>query len=146
MKLYDNNLEHLLDELSRIDLLIRTYLENWLEEFPESGDEFRGLHVSEIEIEGIRRNPGFGSTQEILKGVQIERLREINAIRREIDASIEESLKKGRELRLNKLSELFGLNPFEIDIILIGLIPELDLKYEKLYSYLQNDVTKKSLQ
>ncbi|WP_394325977.1 hypothetical protein [Methanosarcina horonobensis] len=38
----------------------------------------------------------------------------------------------------------FSLDPFEIDILLIGLAPELDLKYEKIYSYLQNDVTKKN--
>jgi SpoVK/Ycf46/Vps4 family AAA+-type ATPase len=143
MKPYDNNLEHLLDELSRFDLLIRAYLENWLEDFPEAGDVFRGLYVSETEIERIRRNPGFGNTQGILQEVQVDRLREVNVIRSEIDVRIEESLKIGKELRLLKLSKLFGLDPFEIDVLLIGLAPELDLKYEKLYSYLQNDVTKK---
>ncbi|MGB9939400.1 AAA family ATPase [Methanosarcina sp.] len=143
MKPYENSLEHLLDELSRIDLLIKTYLENWLEDFPGTGGEFRGLYVSETEIEGIRRSPGFGSTQGMLQDVQVEKLREINAIRKEIDARIEESLKIGRELRFHRLSELFGLDPFEIDILLIGLAPELDLKYEKLYAYLQNDMNKK---
>ena len=72
-----------------------------------------------------------------------ERLNEIDEIRKEIDIKKEESLKKGAELRLHVLSELFGLDPFEIDILLIGLAPEIDLRYEKLYSYLQNDVTKK---
>ncbi|WP_292388422.1 AAA family ATPase [Methanosarcina sp. UBA5] len=143
MKPYDNNLEHLLDELSRMDLLLRTYLEKWLEDSPEVGGEFRGLYVSETEIGRIRRSSGFGNTQGILQESQIERLREVNALRRKIDARIEESLKRGRELRLQKISELFGLDPFEIDILLIGLAPELDLKYEKLYSYLQNDVMKK---
>jgi ATP-dependent 26S proteasome regulatory subunit len=143
MKPYDDNLEHLLDELSRIDLLIRSYVENFQEELPEAGDEFRGLYVSEAEIEQIQKKPGFGSRQGILPDIRTERLREINALRNRIDAKKEESLKKGRELRLHTISELFGLDPFEIDILLIGLAPELDLKYEKLYSYLQNDVTKK---
>lgn len=142
MKPYDN-IEHLLDELSRIDLLIRSYLESLREELPDTIDEFRGLYVSEAEIEQIQRNPGFGSRQEILQDIRIERLNEINEIRKEIDAKKEESLKKGAELRLHILSELFALSPFEMDILLIGLAPELDLRYEKLYSYLQNDVTKK---
>jgi hypothetical protein len=143
MKPYDN-IEHLLDELSRIDLLIRSYLESLREELPETVDEFRGLYVSEAEIEQIQRNPGFRSRKEILQGIRIERLDEINEIRKEIDAKKEESLKKGAELRLHTLSELFGLDPFERDILLIGLAPELDQRYEKLYSYLQNDVTKKN--
>ncbi len=143
MRPYDNNLKHLLDELSRIDLLIRSYVESFREELPETVDDFRGLYISEAEIVQIQKNPGFGSTQEILQDVQVERLREVNEIRKEIDTRIEESLKIGRELRLHKLSELFGLDTFEIDILLIGLAPELDLRYEKIYSYLQNDVMKK---
>jgi SpoVK/Ycf46/Vps4 family AAA+-type ATPase len=142
MNPYADNLEHLLDELSRIDLLMQSYLEILQENFPEAGDEFRGLYISEAEIEQIQRNPGFGNQQETIPDVRIERLKAINAVRKEIDARKEESLKKGMELRLHILSELFGLDPFEIDILLIGLAPELDLKYEKLYSYLQNDVTK----
>jgi SpoVK/Ycf46/Vps4 family AAA+-type ATPase len=143
MEPYADNLEYLLDELSRIDLLIRVYLESLREGFPEAGDEFRGLYISEAEIEQIQRNSGFGSQIGILPDLRIERLTEINVIREEIDAKKEESLKKGRELRLHTLCELFGLDPYEKDIMLIGLAPELNLKYEKLYSYFQNDVTKK---
>lgn len=33
--------------------------------------------------------------------------------------------------------------PSEVDLLLICLAPELDLRYEKLYAYLQDDVTKK---
>ena len=47
------------------------------------------------------------------------------------------------ELRLHVLSEIFDLQPFEVDVLLICITPELDLKYENIYSYLQNDVTKK---
>lgn len=143
MKPYADNLEYLLEELSRIDLLIRVYLESLREDFPEAEDEFRGLYISEAEIEQIQRNSGFGSRIEILPDPRTERLTEINVIREEINAKKEESLKKGRELRLHTICELFGLDHYEKDIILIGLAPELDLKYEKLYSYLQNDVTKK---
>lgn len=143
MKPYDNNLEHLLDELSRIDLLMRSYLENFREDFPEGGNELWGLYISETEIEWIKGNPGFGSWQGKAPDVRIERLKKFDSAREEINLRKEESLKIGRELRLHILSELFDLDPFEIDILLIGLAPELDFKYEKLYSYLQNDVTKK---
>ncbi|AAM05468.1 TPA: hypothetical protein HA338_08375 [Methanosarcina acetivorans] len=146
MKPYANNLEHLLDELSRIDLMVQSYLEKVLESFPGAGDEFRGLYVSEAEIEQIQKNPGIGG-QQVVADARIERHKVIEAIieaiREEINARKIESLRKGTELRLHILSELFGLDPFEMDILLIGLAPELDLKYEKLYPYLQNDVNKK---
>jgi hypothetical protein len=39
--------------------------------------------------------------------------------------------------------ELFGLNDLEVDALLICLAIELDLRYERLFAYAQDDVTKK---
>ncbi|MGE5139283.1 MAG: hypothetical protein ACM3JD_07475, partial [Rudaea sp.] len=36
-----------------------------------------------------------------------------------------------------------GLDDFDLDVILIALGPELDLRYERLYAYLQDDITRK---
>jgi SpoVK/Ycf46/Vps4 family AAA+-type ATPase len=137
---YADNLEYLLDELSRIDQLIHIYLERVRVDLPGSVDEFMGLYVSEDEIQNLQKSPGFGAGPKILSDARLE---EIEEIRRDINNRKLESLKNGRELRLHTLSELFNLDTFEIDVLLIGLAPELDLKYEKIYSYLQNDVTKK---
>lgn len=41
------------------------------------------------------------------------------------------------------LQQAFELSAFELDILLIALAPEIDLKYERLYAYLQDDVTRK---
>lgn len=137
---YADNLEYLLDELSRIERLIQIYLERIRDDLSAPVDEFMGLYVSEDEIQELQKSPGFGRGQKILPDFSLE---EIRAIRSDINNRKLESLKSGRELRLHILSELFRLDTFEIDVILIGLAPELDLKYEKIYSYLQNDVTKK---
>ena len=37
----------------------------------------------------------------------------------------------------------FSLSPIEQDILLLAVAPELDLKYETLFGYLNNDVTRK---
>jgi hypothetical protein len=37
----------------------------------------------------------------------------------------------------------FGLTPFDVDVVLIALAPELDLRYERLYAYLQDDVNRR---
>jgi hypothetical protein len=45
--------------------------------------------------------------------------------------------------RLAWLQKTYSLTGFDIDVILIALAPDLDLRYERLYAYLQDDVTKK---
>lgn len=41
------------------------------------------------------------------------------------------------------LRQTFGLTAFDFDLIQIALAPEIDLRYERLYAYLQDDVTRK---
>jgi hypothetical protein len=45
--------------------------------------------------------------------------------------------------RVNALQQMFSLSPFEMAIVIIALAPEIDLRYERLYAYLQDDVTRK---
>ena len=45
--------------------------------------------------------------------------------------------------KLAWLRQTFGLMPFDLDVLLIALAPELDLRYERLYAYLQDDVTRR---
>ena len=44
---------------------------------------------------------------------------------------------------LRSLVQTFGLSSFDSDVMLLALAPEIDLRYEKIYSYLQDDVTRK---
>ena len=55
----------------------------------------------------------------------------------------EASIRAGTSLRLPRLAALYGLDAFETDCLLICLLPELELRYERIYAYLQDDVTKK---
>ncbi|MEO7144092.1 MAG: ATP-binding protein, partial [Bryobacteraceae bacterium] len=45
--------------------------------------------------------------------------------------------------RLAWLGQTFGLTSFDSNAILIALAPEIDLRYERLYAYLQDDVTRR---
>ena len=44
---------------------------------------------------------------------------------------------------LARLQDAFGLSPFDLDVLVIALAPELDLRYERLYAYLQDDITRR---
>lgn len=137
---YDNSLEHLLDELRRVDLIIRCRIEKWRSEQRTEINDLRGLYISEDEVDTILQTPLCEHKKDIYPDPGSER---IEAAAGEIHRKKAESVKQGKELRLHILSELFHLNAFDIDILLICLAPELELRYEKLYSYLQDDVTKK---
>jgi ATP-dependent 26S proteasome regulatory subunit len=45
---------------------------------------------------------------------------------------------------LEPLAGAFALDCFELDVALLALAPELDLRYERVYGYLQDDVTARS--
>ncbi|MCZ7357500.1 MAG: AAA family ATPase [Candidatus Methanoperedens sp.] len=136
--MYQNNLEHLLDELHRIDLMVRSNLKN--REIGQDADDFQGLYISEKEVNTILQNPPY----EIKKNDPLyQDIEKIRAAAFEINKRKIESINNGKELRLHILTEIFHLKPFEVDAILICLASELDLRYEKLYSYMQNDVTRK---
>jgi SpoVK/Ycf46/Vps4 family AAA+-type ATPase len=47
------------------------------------------------------------------------------------------------ELPLVALADRFGLRRRHVDALLVALAPELDLKYETVYAYLQDDLTRK---
>ncbi len=47
------------------------------------------------------------------------------------------------ELPLYRLQRWFDLAPFELDLLLLAAAPELDLRYETLFAYMQNDVNQK---
>jgi hypothetical protein len=45
--------------------------------------------------------------------------------------------------RFGWLRRAFSLTTFEMQVLLIAIAPEIDLRYERIYAYLQDDVTRK---
>lgn len=137
---YRNGAEHLQEELTRIGALIRFFLEKTGAEAGENSQNFSGLFISEAEANSIIQAISCNSAVCEVQGPESE---EIETWEKTIRRKKAESLKRGIELRLHTFSKLFSLTPFETDVILIGLAPELDGRFAKLYAYLQNDLTKK---
>src|SRR5262249_41762444 len=70
----------------------------------------------------------------------IERLNQLDA---HIRQRIEKSREQGLSPSLPTLSRLFRLNVFEERCLVICLAPELGHRYEKIFAFLQDDVTRK---
>jgi hypothetical protein len=128
---YGSSQEYLADEIKHLNLLLR-------------------LHIAEEQQSGISSQL---SAEEIcqLLGGDISSCYDINLLTNEltqlnsqINARRETSLQQGIYLSLPHTSKIYGLSPFEERCIIICLAPELDRKYEKVYSSMQNDIGAKS--
>ncbi|CAG0953411.1 ATP-dependent zinc metalloprotease FtsH [Methanosarcinales archaeon] len=128
-----SNINYLFDEIKRIDTKVSFNLEKLKEKYDKDIDDFRGLYVSENEVYDIIKTPfEFRAESEsdcLQEGLQTT------------TGDVKGEINKSKSLQ--NIKELFDLDNFEVDTFLICLIPELDTRHEKVYSYLQNDVTKK---
>lgn len=144
MDFYTASLQHLLAELEKVDLLIQVHVQQARKVL--RADEFQGLYISEQEVDNLLSHPAglpWWARREPLP-LSLEQIStSLDQIRSHIASRREESKRRGITLRLDELAHIFDLTPLDIDILLICLAPELDLRYERLYAYLQDDVTRK---
>ena len=145
---YENNWQHLSDELKWIDLLLYIHIlkSRMAQQGYDEGtsidlmslDEFRGLVITDEEIDGLF------SEQISTEPPEIQHLMGLlMSLEADIRKRLETSIRRGIPLSFAHLSELFCLSDFEKRVILLCLAPELERKYERIYAYLQNDVTQK---
>jgi len=142
---YADSREYLLDELKRLEVLVRLRLSN--EKFQEKSDtlgSLKGLVLSREDIDELLNNPHQSDRR---NGAQDEgeRMLEdcLSQLDRQIDARKRRSLNEGIYLSLPHLAAFFHLTSFEQQCILISLAPEIDTRFEKFYAYLQDDITRK---
>lgn len=144
--LLDLDLEYLRAELTRVDLLIQREIRHWQLAGQDPADTFRGLYISDIEAQALLARPFGGNWGQTVRLDAGERQAFVEAeaqVSNQTQALIELAQGRGQKLRLAHLATAFGLDRFELDTLLICLAPTLDLRYERLYAYLQDDVTRK---
>ncbi len=76
-------------------------------------------------------------TQEILASH-----RQFELLGHEISARVAASLEEKIFLALPCLARMFGLSALELQALVVCLAPELDRRYDTLYAYLQDDITR----
>jgi hypothetical protein len=146
---YPDNIAHLRDELRRLDLLIRlriaeSALQNALVPEAQAG---RAVYITAEEVNWLLAADGGAAPGGAAAGAaraQAEELRaDLARLSAEIDGRVARSLDDGVHLALPVLGQLFGLSPVELRAVVVCLAPELRRKYDRLYAYLQDDITRK---
>ena len=138
MEPYKSSLEHVLAELERVDLLIRVQVERARGMLQDQG-ELQGLYISEQELDALLAEPaGLPRWAAVPHRPDVA-----EALGRLAEGIAERKADAGVELRLEELARRFELTAFDLDALLVTLAPEVDLRYERLFAYLQDDVTKR---
>jgi SpoVK/Ycf46/Vps4 family AAA+-type ATPase len=142
MDYFEHALQHLLAELERIDLLIAAQVTR-ARRLHADDEQFHGLYISEEDVDALLRQPIGRPRWALDQAALTQHTAALEHLSQQINLQKEKSLRRGVELRLPRIQQLFGLTQFEIDVLLVCLAVEVDLRYERLYAYLHDDVTKK---
>lgn len=144
---FENSREHLDAELQLIELLIKkqVLLMNEQNSRYNKFDEFSGMYISEEEINSyIEDNEKILNHQKNANNEKVNSIEDkITRLRNQIDQLIDSSLKKEINLRLVQFAEIFQISRKEIEVLLCSMAPDIDMRFERYFSYLQNDVSKK---
>jgi AAA+ superfamily predicted ATPase len=138
---YTSALDHISDEIERVNLLIRLQLLNQIgRQLGDPFEQLKGLVISDNEVTSLLS----GSPASEQRATDRPEL--MDALRK-LDGHIEQRRAASGEcsvfLTLPRVARLFQLSRFEEKCLAICLAPELDRKYDKLYAYLHDDVTRK---
>ena len=144
---FNGGVEHLLAELDRLRLLLHREVLRLRAASLLTEDQFRGLYVSDEQVDAILRERYSPPAQqngasETQPGI-MELRHQIRAGNERIVARVRASLLNRITLPLLQLAEMFSLSTAERDALLVCVAPEIDLHFQILYSYAQNDVTRK---
>lgn len=124
---------YLLARVGIVESRVRALIAHRRRDDPSPEDPFRGLYVSDEHVEQLLAG---GPASRLIDWDDGTALQSIEDEADEVEAG-------GTELRLRALARAGGLDALDVDLLLIALAPDLDVRFERLYGYLNDDVTRR---
>jgi hypothetical protein len=96
---------------------------------PDPEDRFRGLYITDAQADATldEHEPLVATLSEDA----------------ELEAWADEFERDGEDLHLRNVARAFGLSPLEVEMLLVASAPDLDQRFERVYGYLHDDVTRR---
>ena len=129
----DPSLSHLLGRLGVVEARVRIIVAARREEDPTPDDPFRGLYLSDEQVDRLLAGHRPPPAPDEDSATHLRRI--------ESDADTAEAA--GADIRLRRLERDFGLEPLDVELLLVAVAPDLDSRFERLYGYLHDDVTRR---
>lgn len=127
---FDPSLAHLLMGLGRIEGRVSRAVDRRRAAEDELSDRFKGLYISEADVDRLLAEDS--STTVVDLGADSGR---------RISEWVERHRQSGADMRLQRLALEFELGELDVELLLIAVAPALDARFERLYGYLQDDIT-----
>jgi hypothetical protein len=125
-----------LAECRWLDLLAEREVLRLRARYELSQDELRGFYISDAQVDHLLRQRGVRISSEGRGEDPLLELEQLaSACRHEFAA----------HSPLQRLVQRWPLAPLQADLLLLALAPELDIRYESFWAYLNNDITRKHL-
>jgi hypothetical protein len=143
----DLHLRYLVSEIARLDVILHREVRRWRLAGQNPGDQLRGLYISNDYADALLARPfasGWGQSvrldaQEDAR-FEVEYAQAVSLSADILNRAVELGLPTPR---LAWLSQAYQFSPFEQDLLLLCCLPEFDPRYESLFGFLQDDVTRK---
>lgn len=137
MDYYENYSKHLMDYFELLDLELSFLFEHFNDDLEENPfDMYKSIVISKEEVSNML-------TQEDSTDINTRLIEQIKNKRNLINQKEKNTKNKGIYIPFLDLIELFSLKDFEIYSIVLSLATELNLKYERIYAYLQDNLNLK---
>jgi hypothetical protein len=126
-----DSLGYLLGRAAVVEQRVRELVAERRAADPNPDDPFRGLYLSDDAVDQLLdHSPAEGVD------LQAEQLAAL-------DAEAERAARSGTDVRLRRLARDAQLTPLDVELLVIALLPDLDTRFERLYGYLNDDVTRR---
>lgn len=136
---HDASLTHVLGRLGVLEQRIRATVAWRRADDPAPDDPFRGLYLSEEAVGRILATPRLDAGP----GAHVPGWREADARLELCEADADRAQEAGHRLRLRDLTATFDLDETDVDLLLVALAADIDPRFESLFGYLNDDVTRR---
>lgn len=131
----DPSLAYLAARLAHVEARVRDAVERRRAADPDPDDRFRGLYIPDTMVDQLLA----GARPLFPTGIPAGALRAAE----ELEAAADALEASGVRIRLRRLARSFGLALLDVELLLVALAPDLDPRFERLYAYLQDDVSRR---
>ena len=125
--------DHLLGRLAVVESKVAAAVAHRRRTDPKPDDRFRGLYLSESDVDRLLAPSSPAATASDADVGLLDLV--------ELDA--ESAAREGSESRLRSLARSVPLTRADVDLLMVAIAPELDPRFERLYGYLNDDVTRR---
>jgi len=129
----DPSVIHVLRRLELIEARVRAAVARRRTTDPETDDRFRGLYISQAHVDRLLAEKAGPAPPDASAA----------KAREEIEAAADTAERDGADLRLRRLARSFRLEEIDVELLLIAMAPDVDVRFERLYGYLQDDVSRR---